>query len=105
MLISGSLCGLAGGVEYTGISGQLGTSFAQGWGFLAIPVALLGGLHPMWVTLSALFFGALFAGSRNLAGFSDQGTTIIYVIQAAAVLGLIAIRALPARVRVVTEAG
>ncbi len=95
MLISGGLCGLAGGVEYAGISGQLGTSFSQGWGFLAIPVALIGGLHPLWVALSALYFGALFAGSRNLAGFTEQGTTVIYVIQAAAVLGLIALRALP----------
>jgi len=97
MLISGGLCGLAGGVEYTGIAGQLGTSFAQGWGFLAIPVALLGGLHPLWVVLSALYFGALFAGSRNLAGFTDQGATIIYIIQAVAVLGLIAIGALSFR--------
>ncbi|HWA82236.1 MAG TPA: ABC transporter permease [Fimbriimonadaceae bacterium] len=104
MLISGALCGLAGGVEYAGIAGQLGTSFAQGWGFLAIPVALLGGLHPIWVFLSALYFGALFAGSRNLAGFTDQGTTLIYVIQAAAVLGLIAIRAVGRRRRVRMEA-
>lgn len=104
MLISGGLCGLAGGVEYTGIAGQLGTSFAQGWGFLAIPVALLGGLHPFWVVLSALYFGALFAGSRNLAGFTEQGTTIIYIIQAAAVLGLIAIGALSFKKPILKEA-
>jgi simple sugar transport system permease protein len=94
MAISGGLCGLAGGVEYLGISGQLGTSSAQGWGFLAIPVALLGGLHPFGVALAALYFGALFAGSRNLAGFTTQGTTLVYIIQAAAVLGLIALGAL-----------
>lgn len=104
MMLSGGLCGLAGGVEYCGIAGQLGTSFAQGWGFLAIPVALLGGLHPIWVGLSALYFGALFAGSRNLAGFTTQGTTLIYIIQAVAVLGLIAIRAIPARKPVPVEA-
>ena len=94
MLISGGLCGLAGGIEYLGITGQLGASSAQGWGFLAIPVALLGGLHPAGVALAALYFGALFAGSRNLAGFTTQGTTLVYIIQAVAVLGLIAIGAL-----------
>jgi simple sugar transport system permease protein len=94
MTISGGLCGLAGGVEYLGLSGQLGTSSAQGWGFLAIPVALLGGLHPFGVALAALYFGALFAGSRNLAGFTTQGTTLVYIIQASAVLGLIALGAL-----------
>lgn len=105
MLISGALCGLAGGVEYAGIAGQLGVSFAQGWGFLAIPVALLGGLHPLWVGLSALYFGALFAGSRNLAGFSEQGTTVVFVIQGAAVLGLIAIGAARLRKARLVEAG
>lgn len=104
MLISGGLCGLAGGVEYAGTSGQLGTSFAQGWGFLAIPVALLGGLHPIWVALSAIYFGALFAGSRNLAGFTAQGTTLIYIIQAAAVLGLVALRAYTIKPRTQSEA-
>lgn len=91
MMLSGALCGLAGGVEYTGITGVLGTGFPQGWGFLAIPVALLGGLHPFGVLFSGLYFGALFAGSENLARFSASGTTLIYVIQAAAVLAVVAL--------------
>lgn len=94
MALSGALCGLAGGVEYAGIAGQLGTGFSQGWGFLAIPVALLGNLHPLATIGSALFFGAVFAGSENLARFTPAGTTLIYVVQGAAVLGLVAMNAL-----------
>ena len=94
MLISGGLCGLAGGIEYTAIAGQLGTSFSQNWGFLAIPVALLGGLHPISVIFSALFFGILFAGSEQLARFTPAGTTLIYVIQAVAVLGFVGLNAI-----------
>lgn len=94
MLISGALCGLAGGIEYTAIAGQLGSSFSQNWGFLAIPVALLGGLHPLSVIFSALFFGILFAGSEQLARFTPAGTTLIYVIQAVAVLGFVGLTAL-----------
>src|SRR6185312_16866880 len=41
MLASGALCGLAGGIEYVGVSGQIGTGFSQNWGFLGIPVALV----------------------------------------------------------------
>lgn len=89
MLLSGGLCGLAGGIEYTAIAGQLGSSFSQNWGFLAIPVALLGGLHPISVIFSAAFFGILFAGSEQLARFTPAGTTLIYVIQATAVLGFV----------------
>lgn len=91
MMLSGALCGLAGAVEYTGITGTLGIGFPQGWGFLAIPVALLGGLHPFGVLGSGLYFGALFAGSENLARFSTGGTTLIYVIQAVAVLAVVAV--------------
>ncbi len=104
MLWSGALCGLAGGVEYVGVSGQLGGGFSQNWGFLGIPVALLGGLHPLLVPLSAVYFGALFAGSENLARFTPAGPTLIYVIQAAAVLAIVAFRALAERKPLVTEA-
>jgi ABC-type uncharacterized transport system permease subunit len=94
MLISGALCGLAGGVEYTGITGSVGTGSAQGWGFLAIPVALLGGLHPLGAILSSIFFGALFAGSDNLSRFTPSGTMVVFVIQGLAVLSFIAIKAI-----------
>jgi simple sugar transport system permease protein len=92
MSVSGGLCGLAGAVQYLGISGQLSVEFSQNWGFLGIPVALLGGLHPAGLLLSASYFGALLAGTANLARFSQGGDTLVYVIQAAAVLGLVGIR-------------
>ncbi|MBV6458780.1 MAG: hypothetical protein HONBIEJF_01918 [Fimbriimonadaceae bacterium] len=89
MAVSGALCGLAGGIDYSGVTGQIGAGFSQQWGFIGIPVALLGGLHPVGVLAAGLFFGALFAGSENLARFNTSGTTIVYVIQAVAVLGLL----------------
>jgi len=88
MALSGALCGLAGAVQYLGISGQLSTEFSQNWGFLGIPVTLLGGLHPAGLLLSASYFGALLAGTANLARFTEGGDTLVYVIQGAAVLGL-----------------
>jgi len=103
MAISGALCGLAGGVEYSGVARQLGSGFSQQWGFLGIPVALLGGLHPGLAILSAAFFGALFAGSENLSRFTPSGTTLIYVIQAVAVLGFVAARAIHERKPVIGE--
>lgn len=93
MAISGGLCGLAAGIEYTGLTGQLDTGFSQQWGFLAIPVALLGGLNPIGTIGSSLYFGALFAGSENLARFTKSGSTMVYVIQAVAVLGFVGLQA------------
>ncbi|MDX2064334.1 MAG: ABC transporter permease [Fimbriimonadaceae bacterium] len=92
MAISGALCGLAGASEYLGIVGQLGNTFPQQWGFLGIPVALLGGLHPIATVFSAIGFGALFAGTDNLARFTTAGPAIVYVIQAVTVLAYVFIQ-------------
>lgn len=97
MLISGGLCGLAGGVEYLGVSGQLGTGFSQQWGFIAIPVALLGGLHPLGVVFSALLFGVLLAGSENMARFVTSSGPVVFVVQGVAVLAFLAYQALRSR--------
>ncbi|MDE2126356.1 MAG: ABC transporter permease [Armatimonadetes bacterium] len=93
MLVSGALAGLAGSVELLGITGRLYAPFSPGWGYTAIPVALLGGLSPGGIAASALFFGALTAGSGNLERNTHVSSVIIYVVQAAAVLAIVAARA------------
>lgn len=97
MAASGAFCGLAGGVEYAALAGQIGAGFSQQWGFLAIPVALVGGLDPLGSVVAALGFGALFAGTENLARFTPEGGTLGYAIQGAAVLGFIAWQAVRER--------
>lgn len=99
MALSGALCGLAAGLTYAGVTGQVGDGFGQGWGFLAIPVALLGGLEPLGASVAALFFGALFAGCENLERYTPVGSTIVYVVQAASVLGFVGIERWLARRR------
>ena len=89
MIVSGALCGLAGGLEYMRNDGQLGTDFSQNWGFLAIPVALVGGLRPLGVIASSLMFGALFAGSENLSRYTTSGSSIILIVQAVLVLAYV----------------
>lgn len=93
MLISGGLCGLAGVVELLGISTRLDANFSPGWGYTAIPVALLGGLNPVGTLVSAFLFGALTAGCGNLSRFSGVSAVLINVIQAAAVLAVVGGRA------------
>ena len=97
MALSGALCGLAGGIELLGVSGRLAGNFSPGWGYTAIPVALLGGLHPAGTLFSALFFGALTAGCGNLERSSGVSATIIYIVQASAVLAVVGLRAWQAR--------
>lgn len=97
MALSGALCGLAGGVEYSAMSRVLDTGFPQQWGFLGIPVAMLGALTPFGVVASSLIVGGLFAGSQNMARFGAGGDTIVYVVQALVMLLLVAVHRLRER--------
>lgn len=99
MALSGALCGLAGAIELLGGStGSLpATGFSPGWGYTAVPVALLGGLHPLGTLGSALFFGALTQGCRNLSQFQGVPTVLIYLVQGMAVLAIVGGRAWRAR--------
>ena len=95
MTLSGMLCGLAGTIELLGVNGRLGSDFSAGWGYTAIPVALLGSLHPVGTLFSALFFGGLAAGCGNAEREQGVGvpSVVAYVIQAVIVLAIVGIRA------------
>lgn len=90
MLWSGALCGLAGAVELSGVVGTLFGEYQSGYGFTAVAVALLGRLNPWGVALSALFFGGLTAGSEVMESRAGVSHDLVYVIQAIALLTLLA---------------
>lgn len=92
MALSGALCGLAGGIQFVGISGVIDAGFNQQWGFLGIPVALLGGLNALGVLASAFYFGALFAGTQALSRTTPGGDLLIFVVQGVSVLAFILIQ-------------
>ena len=66
MSLSGGLCGLAGGFLVVGTVGQLSLDISGGVGFNAIALALLAGLRPSGVVVSALLFGALAQGGKRM---------------------------------------
>lgn len=92
MALSGALCGLAGAVDYAGLTGRLADGFSQGWGFIAIPVALLGGLTAWGTAASSVFFGGLFAGADVLNRASPIGSALVPAIQGITVLAYLALR-------------
>jgi simple sugar transport system permease protein len=66
MSLSGGLAGMAGGFMVIGTVGQLSPDLSGGLGFNAIALALLAGLRPSGVVLSALLFGALTQGGKRM---------------------------------------
>lgn len=99
MGISGGIAGFAGAIQLLGsATGSLpALGFAGSTGFTAIPVALLGALHPVGILFSALFFGGLTQGCRNLEQNTGVSSVVIYVIQATAVLAVVGARAIRER--------
>lgn len=90
MLWSGGLCGLAGAVELSGVVGTLYENYAPGYGFAAVAVALLGRLNPWGIVASALFFGALSAGSGSMERTAGISANLSSVLQAVTLLVLLA---------------
>jgi simple sugar transport system permease protein len=90
MSICGLLAGLAGAGQILGISHFMNASYGSSIGFDSISVALLGRAHPVGITLAALLFGALRAGSGLMQIEAGIPVEIIDVIQATILLFLAA---------------
>lgn len=86
MALSGGLAGIAGMSEIFGIHHRLYNGFTAGYGFDAVAIALLGGLHPIGVPLAALFFGALRVGANAMQNAVQIPVAVTYIIQGVSVL-------------------
>jgi ABC-type uncharacterized transport system permease subunit len=90
MSLCGMLAGLAGAGQILGISHFMNASYGTSIGFDSISVALLGRAHPLGITLAALLFGAMRAGSGLMQIQAGIPVEIIDVIQATILLFLAA---------------
>ena len=86
---SGALAGLAGAVEVLGVTYALYENISPGYGFTAIAVALLAGLDPWRVILSATLFGALEAGAGAMQRDANVPSALVSVIEALLILAVI----------------
>lgn len=96
-LLSGALAGVAGAVEVLGVTYALYENLSPGYGYTAIAVALLAGLDPWRVLLSAILFGALEAGAAAMQRDAAVPATLVTVIEAMLILGANAAQALRLR--------
>lgn len=103
-VLSGVLAGLAGVVEYLGVTYSLYENFSPGYGYTAIAVALLARLHPMGVLATALLFGALEAGGTAMQRDAGVPSVVVNVVEAVLILLVVSADRLQARVRAESEA-
>jgi simple sugar transport system permease protein len=87
LVLGGALAGVAGVVEVAGVQGNLEPEFSPGYGFTAIPIALLGRKGALRVGVAGLFFALLFVGGTSAT--LDVPAAIVDVIQSLVILFLI----------------
>jgi len=66
-IISGAMAGLAGVSEVAGLRGYLTADLSPGYGYTGIVVAMLAGLSPVGVVISALFIASVFVGADTMS--------------------------------------
>ncbi len=66
-IVSGALAGIAGVSEVAGLRGYLTTDLSPGFGFTGIVVAMLAGLSPIGVVISAVFIASVFVGADTMS--------------------------------------
>lgn len=88
-LVGGAFAGLAGFNEIAGVQERLRPEFSSGYGFTAIPIALLGRNGAVRVLLAAAFFALLFVGGSKLEVAYGVPAALTDVIQALVILCLI----------------
>jgi simple sugar transport system permease protein len=92
-LVSGAIAGLAGGVEVSGVTFALYENLSPGYGYTAIAVALLAGLHPLFVVASGVLLGALEAGAAAMQREAGVPSVLVSVVEALVILSIVGARA------------
>jgi simple sugar transport system permease protein len=81
LLIGGFAAGLAGAAEVAGPLGQLQRSIPTGYGYAAIIVAYLGGLHPLGIIVSSLVMAVIYIGGDNAMVSANLPIAVVRVFQ------------------------
>ncbi|HHW07718.1 MAG TPA: ABC transporter permease [Clostridia bacterium] len=89
MVISAGLAGLAGWTEVFGIHYRLLENISGSYGNLAIVVALLAGLNPLGILVSAFFFAALVTGGNTMQRMVGVPFSLVYIIQGLVIIFVI----------------
>ncbi|MFK7938502.1 MAG: ABC transporter permease [Roseovarius sp.] len=66
-IVSGGLAGMAGVSEVAGLKGYLTADLSPGFGYTGIVVAMLAGLNPLGVVVSAIFIASVFVGADSMS--------------------------------------
>jgi general nucleoside transport system permease protein len=90
MAAAGGIAALSGVGDVAALHHQLRRDIAVGYGYTAIPVALLGKGHPLGVLVSAFLFAGMLVGGSNMQQDLGVPVALVSIIQALVVLFIVA---------------
>ncbi|MBV0902783.1 ABC transporter permease [Haloarcula salina] len=88
-VVGGAFAAMGGISEIAGAQGRYRAAFEPGYGFTAIPIALLGRNSAIKVLLAGLFFAVLFVGGSSMEVAFGVPAALVEIIQALVILFLI----------------
>ncbi len=97
MALSGALAGLGGATIVTGVLHRFNTGLSPGYGFIAIAVALVGNLDPLWIVVAALAFGMLQSGGIAMQAEAGVPREVVSLITGLVIIALAGRRVVAAR--------
>ncbi len=88
MALSGAIAGLGGATIVTGVLHRFNTGLSPGYGFVAIAVALVGNLEPLWIAVAAFAFGILQNGALSMQAEANVPRDIVNVVEGLVIIAL-----------------
>ena len=88
MTVSGAIAGVGGATIVAGVLHRFNVELSPGYGFVAIAVALVGGLDPLRIVVASFAFGILQSGSLTMQALAHVPKDAVTFVEGLIILGL-----------------
>jgi len=97
MALSGAIAGLGGATIVMGVLHRFNTGLSPGYGFIAIAVALVGNLEPLFIIIAAFGFGILQSGAIAMQAEANVPRDVVTLVEGLVIIALAGRRFVAAR--------
>ncbi len=88
MALSGAIAGLGGATIVMGVLHRFNTGLSPGYGFIAIAVALVGNLEPLFIIIAAFGFGILQSGAIAMQAEANVPRDVVTLVEGLVIIAL-----------------
>ena len=97
MTLSGAIAGIGGATIVLGVLHRFNTGLSPGYGFIAIAVALVGNLDPLFIIIAAFAFGILQSGAIGMQAEAQVPRDVVGIVEGLVIIALAGRRIIASR--------